>query len=66
MPRGASASRPLIARLLASVPPEVKMISSAPGGAALPMELRGVAYDAELVAEVFRRVGDGVIDLQLA
>jgi hypothetical protein len=29
------------------------------------MELRGVAYDAELVAEVQRRVGDGVIDLQL-
>jgi hypothetical protein len=37
----------------------------APGGAALPMELRGVAYDAELVAEVHRRVGDGVVDLQL-
>ncbi len=37
----------------------------APGGAALPMELRGVAYDAELVAEVQRRVGDGVVDLQL-
>jgi hypothetical protein len=29
------------------------------------MELKGVAYDAELVAEVRRRVGDGVIDLQL-
>ncbi len=38
----------------------------APGGSALPMELRGVAYDAELVAEVRRRVGDGVIDLSLA
>jgi hypothetical protein len=38
----------------------------APGGNALPMELRGVAYDAELVAEVRRRVGEGVIDLQLA
>ena len=38
----------------------------APGGSALPMELRGVAYDAELVAELQRRVGDGVIDLQLA
>ncbi len=37
----------------------------APGGSALPMELRGVAYDAELVAEVRRRVGEGVIDLQL-
>jgi DNA polymerase-3 subunit alpha len=38
----------------------------APGGSALPMELRGVAYDAELVAEVRRRVGDGVIELHLA
>jgi hypothetical protein len=38
----------------------------APGGDALPMELRGVAYDAELVAEVRRRVGDDVIDLRLA
>jgi hypothetical protein len=37
----------------------------APGGAALPMELRGVAYDAELLAEVRRRVGDGVIELSL-
>jgi len=38
----------------------------APGGTALPMELHGVAYDAELEAEVRRRVGDGVIDLTLA
>ena len=38
----------------------------APGGSALPMELRGVAYDAELLAEVRRRVGDGVIDISLA
>jgi len=37
----------------------------APGGSALPMELRGVAYDSELIAEVRRRVGDGVIELQL-
>ncbi len=38
----------------------------APGGAALPMELKGgVAYDAELVAEVRRRIGEGVVDLQL-
>ena len=36
----------------------------APGGSALPMELRGVAYDAELVAEVRRRVGEGVIDFE--
>ncbi len=37
----------------------------APGGSALPLELRGVAYDAELQAEVRRRVGDGVIELSL-
>jgi hypothetical protein len=39
-----------------------------PGGdGTLPMELRrGVAYDAELVAEVRRRLGDGLVDLRLA
>jgi hypothetical protein len=39
-----------------------------PGGAeTLPMELRrGVAYDAELLAEVRRRLGDGLVDLRLA
>ena len=37
------------------------------GGATLPMELRrGVAYDAELLAEVRRRLGDGLVDLRLA
>jgi hypothetical protein len=42
-------------------------VPSAAGGAALPMELRrGVAYDAELLAEVRRRLGDGLIDLRLA
>jgi hypothetical protein len=49
--------RPGATRVVVHVP--------APGGSALPMELRGVAYDAELVAEVRRRVGEGVIDLQL-
>lgn len=39
----------------------------APGGVPLPMELRwGVAYDAELLAEVRRRLGDGLVDLRLA
>jgi hypothetical protein len=37
----------------------------APGGSALPMELRGVAYDAELLAEVRRRLGEGVVELAL-
>ncbi|MFL5681223.1 MAG: DNA polymerase III subunit alpha, partial [Chloroflexota bacterium] len=36
------------------------------GGDALPMELRPVAYDADLVAEVRRRLGDGVVELSLA
>ena len=49
--------RPGATRVVVHVP--------APGGDALPMELRGVAYDAELIAEVRRRAGDGVIDLQL-
>ncbi|MHB8959429.1 MAG: DNA polymerase III subunit alpha [Candidatus Limnocylindrales bacterium] len=49
--------RPGATRVVVHVP--------APGGNALPMELRGVAYDAELEAEVRRRVGDGVIDLTL-
>jgi hypothetical protein len=36
------------------------------GGGALPMELRrGVAYDSELVAEVRRRLGDGLVELSL-
>jgi len=39
----------------------------APGGAALPMELRvAVAYDAELLAEVQRRLGEGIAELSLA
>jgi Helix-hairpin-helix motif/OB-fold nucleic acid binding domain len=39
----------------------------APGGQALPMELRtGVAYDAELLAEIRRRLGDGVVQLSVA
>ena len=37
------------------------------GGPALPMELRrGVAYDAELLAEIRRRVATGMVDLSLA
>jgi hypothetical protein len=37
------------------------------GGSALPMELRvGVAYDAELLAEVQRRLGEGLVRLELS
>ena len=36
------------------------------GGSPLPMELRrGVAYDTELLAEVRRQLGDGLVDLRL-
>jgi DNA polymerase-3 subunit alpha len=36
------------------------------GGGSLPMELsRKVAYDAELLAEVRRRLGDGLVELRL-
>jgi DNA polymerase-3 subunit alpha len=36
------------------------------GGSALPMELsRRVAYDAELLSEVRRRLGNGLVDLRL-
>jgi hypothetical protein len=38
----------------------------AAGGSGLPLELRrGVAYDAELAADVRRRLGDGVVELSL-
>ena len=38
-----------------------------PDGATLPMELRGgVAYDAELLAEAGRRLGEGLVRLDLA
>ncbi len=42
-------------------------VPSPSSGEALPMELRlGVAYDAELLAEVRRRLGEGLVDLRLA
>jgi DNA polymerase-3 subunit alpha len=38
-----------------------------PGGGTLPMEVRGgVAYDAELLAEVQRRLGEGLVRLELS
>jgi DNA polymerase III subunit alpha len=49
--------RPGATRVVVHVP--------APGGAALPMELRGVAWDTELEAEIRRRVGEGVVELRL-
>jgi len=42
-------------------------IPSTGGGALLPLPLRnGVAYDAELDAEVRRRLGDGVVQISLS
>src|SRR4051794_12567058 len=42
-------------------------VPASSGGQALPMELRwGVAYDAELLAEVRRQLGDGLVDMRLA
>lgn len=38
-----------------------------PSGGSLPMEIRGgVAYDAELLFEVQRRLGEGLIRLDLS
>lgn len=51
-------------------PGETRVIIHVPapgGGAPLPMELRrGVAYDAELLAEIRRRLGEGVVEINLA
>jgi hypothetical protein len=58
--RGLLRERPGSTRVVIHVP-------SAGDGSALPMELRrGVAYDSELLAEVNRRLGEGVVDLSLA
>jgi hypothetical protein len=46
-------------------PTRVVVHVPAPGGSALPLELRGVMYDAELLAEVRRRLGDGIVDLSV-
>ena len=58
--KGLLRDRPGGTRVVIHVPPSA-------GGTALPMELRrGVAYDSELIAEVRRRLGEGVVDLSLA
>jgi hypothetical protein len=36
------------------------------GAGSLPMALKPVAYDAELVAEIRRRLGEGAVQLELA
>jgi hypothetical protein len=56
--------------LLVERPGSTRVVLHVPapsGGASLPMELRrGVAYDAELLAEVRRRLGEGIIELSLS
>jgi hypothetical protein len=50
-------------------PGETRVVIHVPGpggGTALPMELRrGVAYDAELLAEIRRRLGEGIVEIHL-
>ncbi|MBI2775903.1 MAG: DNA polymerase III subunit alpha [Chloroflexi bacterium] len=56
-------------QLIRERPGETRVIVHvpAPGGAALPMELKqAVAYDADLLDEVRRRLGDGVARISLA
>jgi len=56
--------------LLRDRPGGTKVVLHVPassGGQALPMELRwGVAYDAELLAEVRRQLGEGLVEMRLA
>jgi hypothetical protein len=56
--------------LLRARPGATRVVIYLPQGSgrdALPMELRTrVAYDADLLAEVSRRLGDGIVELQLA
>jgi hypothetical protein len=50
-------------------PGATRVVFHLPGekGATLPMEVRhGVAYDAELLSEVRRRLGDGLVRLEVS
>jgi DNA polymerase III subunit alpha len=58
--RGLLVERPGATRVVLHMP-------APSGGSSLPMELRrGVAYDAELIAEVRRRLGEGLVELSLS
>ena len=47
-------------------PGATRVVIHVPGPGGGEMELRrGVAYDAEMLAEVRRRLGDGTVDLRL-
>jgi hypothetical protein len=58
--KGLLTERPGTTRVVLHVP-------APSGGASLPMELRrGVAYDSELLAEVRRRLGEGIVEISLS
>ena len=71
--RGAETGRIVMAMeelraMLKERPGATRVVFHLPGtaGATLPMEVRGgVAYDAELLAEVSRRLGEGLVRLEL-
>ncbi len=57
--KGLLAERPGSTRVVLHLPAQT-------GATSLPMELRrGVAYDAELLAEVRRRLGEGIVEVSL-
>jgi DNA polymerase III subunit alpha len=59
----------MLSQLIRERPGETRVVVHVPGpdGAARPMELRTpVAYDAELLAELRRRLGDGTVEAGLA
>jgi DNA polymerase-3 subunit alpha len=72
--RGADSGRIVAAMeelraMLKARPGETRVVFHLPqsGGATLPLELRGgVAYDLDLVAEARRRLGEGLVSLELA
>jgi hypothetical protein len=72
--RGADTARIVLAMeelraMLKGRPGATRVVFHLPqtGGATLPMEVRGgVAYDAELLAEVTRRLGEGLVRLDLS
>jgi hypothetical protein len=55
--------------LIRERPGETRVVVHVPavGGGVLPMELRtGIAYDADLLVEVQRRLGQGIVQLSVA
>jgi hypothetical protein len=51
-------------QVISARPGETRVVLHLPG--ALPLGLRPVAYDAELLAEIQRRLGSDLVDLSLA